>query len=143
SALSFDASLPSPRPLPSFPPRRSSDLEANGITLHAGVRVESIDVPSRQVHGANGLVEPYDVLVIATGSRPLVPPIDGLSTDTGGFKGAPSAAAALGMKKGVFVFRTLVDCDRILAYAQHASCAAVIGGGLLGLEAAEGLLNGR
>ncbi len=57
--------------------------EANAVTLHAGVRVDSIDVPSRQVRGANGLVEPYDALVIATGSRPLVPRIDGLSPDTG------------------------------------------------------------
>jgi NAD(P)H-dependent nitrite reductase large subunit len=105
--------------------------ESNGITLHAGVRVESIDVPSKTVHGANGVVEPYDALVIATGSRPLVPRIDGISTDTGSFK------------TGVFVFRTLVDCDRILAHARHARRAAVIGGGLLGLEAAKGLLNGN
>ena len=105
--------------------------DANGITLHAGVRVESIDVPSKTVRGANGLVESYDTLVMATGSRPLVPPIDGLSTETGTFK------------TGVFVFRTLVDCDRILAYARDAGQAAVIGGGLLGLEAAKGLLNGQ
>jgi nitrite reductase (NADH) large subunit len=101
--------------------------EANAVTLHAGVRVESVDVPSKTVRGANGLVEAYDALVIATGSRPLVPPIDGLSTD----------------KEGVFLFRTLVDCDRILAYARDARHAAVIGGGLLGLEAAKGLLNGK
>ncbi|HEY3042442.1 MAG TPA: FAD-dependent oxidoreductase [Vicinamibacterales bacterium] len=112
--------------------------EANAVTLHAGVRVESIDVPSRQVHGANGLVEPYDALVIATGSRPLVPRIDGLSANVGS-----GLSRTVGFKNGIFVFRTLEDCDRILAHAQHASRAAVIGGGLLGLEAAKGLLNGH
>ena len=118
--------------------------DANGITLHAGVRVESIDVASRLVRGANGLVEPYDALVIATGSRPLVPPIDGLSTDTGLSPHVGSGFSRTGgFKEGVFVFRTLADCDRILAHARAASRAAVIGGGLLGLEAAKGLLNGH
>jgi len=109
--------------------------QANGVTLHAGVRVEAIDVAARQVRGAGGVtgaravIEAYDELVIATGSRPLIPPIDGLSPDTGGFKA------------GAFVFRTLADCDRILAHARQATRAAVIGGGVLGLEAAKGLLN--
>jgi len=100
--------------------------EANGVKLHAGIRAESIDLAAKQVIGINGIVEPYDKLLIATGSRPLVPPLDGLTTDTGGFK------------PGVFLFRTLDDCDRILAYARGARRAAVIGGGLLGLEAARG-----
>lgn len=104
--------------------------EANGVKLHAGIRAESIDLAAKQVIGINGIVvEPYDKLLIATGSRPLVPPLDGLTTDTGGFK------------PGVFLFRTLDDCDRILDYAHGARRAAVIGGGLLGLEAARGLLN--
>src|SRR5438067_12028724 len=102
---------------------------ANGVTLHAGVRVETIDVSAKQVVGANGIVEPYDTLVIATGSSPLVPRIAGMFAETGGFR------------PGVFVFRTLEDCDRILANARSARRAAVIGGGLLGLEAARGLLN--
>jgi NAD(P)H-dependent nitrite reductase large subunit len=113
--------------------------EANAVTLHAGVRVDSIDVPARQVHGANGLTEAYDALVIATGSRPLVPRIDGLSPTSV----VSGLSRTVGFKKGVFVFRTLVDCDRILAHARRASRAAVIGGGLLGLEAAKGLLNGH
>jgi NAD(P)H-nitrite reductase large subunit len=102
---------------------------ANGVTLHAGVRVDTIDVSSKRVFGTNGVVEPYDRLVIATGSTPVIPPLIGARIGTGD------------LKPGVFVFRTLDDCDRMLAYAQRARRAAVIGGGLLGLEAARGLLN--
>ena len=100
-----------------------------GITLHAGARVEAIDLDRKQVSSASGLVEPYDALVIATGSRGVVPPIDGLRTETGTFK------------EGVFVFRTLDDCSGIMKRAETARRAVVIGGGLLGLEAAKGLLN--
>ncbi|MBI3493930.1 MAG: FAD-dependent oxidoreductase [Acidobacteria bacterium] len=102
---------------------------ANGVTLHAGVRVDAIDVSAKQVIGTTGIVEPYDTLVIATGSSPLVPLIAGVRAGAGGFT------------RGVFVFRTLEDCDRIAAYATAARRAAVIGGGLLGLEAARGLLS--
>jgi nitrite reductase (NADH) large subunit len=108
---------------------------SHGVTLHAGVRVESIDLARRRVVGASGAVqgveeeEEYETLVIATGSRPLVPPMRGIEAEEGGFK------------EGVFVFRTLDDCDRILAFAKNARRAVVIGGGLLGLEAARGLLN--
>jgi nitrite reductase (NADH) large subunit len=101
---------------------------ANGVRLHAGVKAERIDLVARKVHGAGGVLEPYDKLVIATGSRPLVPPLAGLKCNTG----AP--------KPGVFVFRTIDDCDAIAAYAARSRKAAVIGGGLLGLEAARGLL---
>jgi len=102
---------------------------ANGVTLHAGGRVDAIDVSSKRVAATNGVVERYDALVIATGSAPLVPRVAGLSSESGAFK------------PGAFVFRTLDDCRRILEYARHARRAAVIGGGLLGLEAARGLLN--
>ena len=46
----------------------------NGVHLHAGTRVERLDLSGRVVHGG-GVTEPYDVLVLATGSRPVVPPI--------------------------------------------------------------------
>jgi NAD(P)H-dependent nitrite reductase large subunit len=95
---------------------------ANGVTLHAGLRVESIDLRAKQAVGADGTVERYDTLVLATGSKPLIPP-------------------GLAFKRGVFVFRTLDDCDRILAFVNRVRRAAVIGGGLLGLEAARGLVN--
>ena len=72
-------------------------------------------------------VEPYDELVIATGSLPFVPPVEGLHDATGR------------LTAGVFVFRTLDDCEAHHRCARRArSRAAVIGGGLLGLEAARG-----
>ena len=103
---------------------------ANGVTLHSGVRVIGIDRKGQTAYGAGGLLLPYDKLVIATGSSPFVPTMDGLITDEGGYK------------RGAFVFRTLRDCREIMDYAGGgAQRAAVIGGGLLGLEAARGLLN--
>ncbi len=80
------------------------------------------------MYGSNGVSESYDKLVIATGSSPFVPPMDGLKNGDS-------------LKDGVFVFRTLDDCDAITKYAEGGKRAAVIGGGLLGLEAARGLLN--
>jgi nitrite reductase (NADH) large subunit len=98
--------------------------EKHGVHVHPGVKVEKVDRERRIVIGGSGKVEePYDILIFATGSRPFVPPIEG--TD----------------QQGVFVFRTLDDCERISAYARQCQRAAVIGGGLLGLEAARGLLS--
>ena len=101
----------------------------NGVKLHAGVRVEKIERRARQVIGENGLSEPYDQLIIATGSVPFIPPIEGLYGADGRYK------------PGVFVFRSLDDCNRITEYAMDKRAGAVIGGGLLGLEAARGLQN--
>ena len=101
----------------------------NGVTLHAGVRVDAIDVTAKRALGAGGIVEPYDTLVLATGSRVVVPPIANVFDAAGHFK------------EGVFVFRTLDDCDRMLTCAAISRRVVVIGAGLLGLEAAKGLLN--
>ncbi len=103
--------------------------EENNVTLHAGVRVAAIDRELKLVTGTDGTIEAYDYLVIATGSSPFVPPMEGLRDEQGNFK------------QGVFVFRTLDDCEAITNYAQGKKRATVIGGGLLGLEAARGLLN--
>jgi nitrite reductase (NADH) large subunit len=103
--------------------------EEHHVRLHAGVRALRILRHARIVLGPDGLEEPYDVLVIATGSLPFVPPIEGVTL--------PDGSA----KPGVFFFRNLDDCRRISAYAVGKKSGAVIGGGLLGLEAARGLQN--
>ncbi len=96
--------------------------EDNGITLHAGQRVTRIDREAKVVYAGDDIAEPYDRLVIATGSKPFVPPMHGTTL------------------QGVFVFRTLDDCRNIADYALDCRKAVVIGGGLLGLEAAKGLM---
>jgi nitrite reductase (NADH) large subunit len=99
----------------------------NDIELRAGVRVTHVDREAHVVLGDDGTQIAYDKLIYATGSRPFVPPIEGLKD-------------AFGPREGVFVFRTLDDCNAITSYATGCRRAAVIGGGLLGLEAARGLL---
>jgi nitrite reductase (NADH) large subunit len=103
--------------------------EANNITLLAGLRASGLLRRVKLVYGEDGHAEPYDKLIIATGSRPFLPPMEGIFMPDGSFK------------PGVFVFRTLDDCRDIAAYAEGKRSAAVIGGGLLGLEAARGLQN--
>ena len=100
-----------------------------GIDLRTGRRVDVIARPHKAVHCDDGNWYPYDRLIIATGSRPSIPPIAGLKKSNGD------------LRQGVFVFRTIDDCQRIAEYAAHCRRAAVIGGGLLGLEAARGLLS--
>jgi nitrite reductase (NADH) large subunit len=95
----------------------------------AGVRVTGVDRIAKEVYCADGQTVAYDTLLIATGSRPFIPPLDGLATSDGGWK------------PGVFTFRTLDDCDNIASYATESHRVAVIGSGLLGLEAARGLLD--
>jgi nitrite reductase (NADH) large subunit len=99
----------------------------SGIVLRAGVRATKIDRRNKLVRCDSGPDIPYDKLVLATGSRPVVPKIAGAERAGGG------------LKDGVFVFRTLDDCRAILERAGRARRAVVIGGGLLGLEAARGL----
>ena len=91
----------------------------NGVRLFVGDRATAIDREAKVVRSARGREIRYDVVVLATGSAPFVPPVPGVD------------------KQGVFVYRTIEDLDRIIAYGQSAKKAAVIGGGLLGLEAAK------
>ena len=100
----------------------------NDIVLHAGHKVVAIDRAARVVTSDKGQRESYDVLLIATGSRAFIPPIPGL------YDGER-------LRPGVFGFRTIDDCHDIMATAKTSAKAVVIGGGLLGLEAARGLLN--
>jgi len=94
-----------------------------GVTLRLGVGARHIDTVGRVVELADGETVPYDDLVLATGSRPFVPPVRGADAD------------------GVHVFRTTADAAAILAAAARPEVrrAVVIGGGLLGLEAARAL----
>ncbi len=102
--------------------------EDKGVNLYQGVRAGWIDRIAKQVYASGGIVEHYDKLVIATGSTPYIPPMAGMYDEEGG------------LKPGIFTFRTLDDCQQIMKYAVKGSRAVVIGGGLLGLEAASGLL---
>jgi nitrite reductase (NADH) large subunit len=89
------------------------------IALHLRERVTAIDRTHRLVRTHTGRQLRYDRLVLATGSAPFVPPIPGASLP------------------GVFVYRTIDDLEAIAAWGRRARRAAVIGGGLLGLEAAK------
>ncbi|SIQ37811.1 assimilatory nitrite reductase (NAD(P)H) large subunit precursor [Rhizobium sp. RU35A] len=95
--------------------------ETHGVTLHRGDRIVSIDRTNRSVTSQNGVTAAYDRLVIATGSNPFIIPVPG--------KDLP----------GVVAYRDLDDVGAMLAAAEMGGDAIVIGGGLLGLEAAAGL----
>ena len=97
--------------------------DENGIHLHLGDPVQQIDRSEKIIRSFKGIVLTYDILVMATGSAAMVPPIHGIE------------------KKGVFVYRSIEDLDLIRDYAQHAKRAAVLGGGLLGLEAAKAMMD--
>lgn len=94
-----------------------------GIETKLGIAVTAIDPAAKTVTDASGGVTPYDALVLAVGGVPFVPPIPGRE------------------KKGVFLFRTLEETEQIIAAARSSRRAVVVGGGLLGLEAARGLIN--
>lgn len=95
---------------------------AHNITLHKGKKVEEINRARRQVIATDGTIATYDRLIIATGSNPFILPIAGAN------------------KQGVLGFRDIHDVHRMLEASSHYKKAVVIGGGLLGLEAANGLL---
>ena len=91
----------------------------SGISLILGQSAESINVQEKTVELSSGKELSYDKIVFATGSTPFIPPIPG------------------SQEKGVFVYRTYKDVEEIAQNAEGCRVAAVIGGGLLGLEAAE------
>jgi nitrite reductase (NADH) large subunit len=98
-------------------------FEDEEIVLHLGDPIREIDRERQIVHSLKGVSQPYDILVLATGSSAFVPDISGIE------------------KEGVFVYRTIEDLEKIKAYAPRATSGAVMGGGLLGLEAAKALLD--
>jgi nitrite reductase (NADH) large subunit len=93
----------------------------NGITLHAGKRVAAIDRVRRVVVAEDGTQAPYDRLLLATGSNPVILPIPGSALE------------------GVLTYRDIADTEAMIEAAKVSKHAVVIGGGLLGLEAANGL----
>ncbi|HEX6638413.1 MAG TPA: nitrite reductase large subunit NirB [Steroidobacteraceae bacterium] len=96
-------------------------FDKNGIELHSGDPVSSIDRANRRVTTKSGAEYEYDVLILATGSSPFVPPIPGRE------------------RPGVFVYRTIEDLEAISEAGRNSTRGVVIGGGLLGLEAAKAL----
>ncbi|MGJ9383198.1 nitrite reductase large subunit NirB [Salipaludibacillus sp. CF4.18] len=97
--------------------------EENNITLYTGETVEKINSDKKTVLTDKGQEVPYDDLIIATGSNPFMLPLPGAD------------------KKGVIAFRDIEDCEAMIDASENYERAVVIGGGLLGLEAARGLLN--
>ncbi|RIV38657.1 FAD-dependent oxidoreductase [Micromonospora radicis] len=102
-----------------------AEATGRGVDLRTGVTASAIDRTGREVRTDDGDRIRYDHLVLATGARAVVPPLPGLDP--------------LRLPDRVAAFRTLDDCRRILALAGDARRALVLGGGLLGLEAARGL----
>jgi nitrite reductase (NADH) large subunit len=94
----------------------------NNITLHAGKKVVKVDRTRRVVIADDGTEEEYDRLLLATGSNPFILPIPGKDL------------------KGVLAYRDIADTNAMIEAAQKYKKAVVIGGGLLGLEAANGLM---
>ncbi|MEW2518090.1 nitrite reductase large subunit NirB [Actinacidiphila alni] len=98
-------------------------MARHGVELHVGDPAVAVDRDARTVTACSGLTVGYDTLVLATGSYPFVPPVDGKDAE------------------GCFVYRTIEDLLAIEAYAKRPETVtgAVVGGGLLGLEAAGAL----
>ncbi|MBV6645820.1 MAG: NAD(P)/FAD-dependent oxidoreductase, partial [Cyclobacteriaceae bacterium] len=93
------------------------------IDLRTGMLVTDIDRSTKQIKTHTGLTESYDYLILATGSFPFVPKIPGTE------------------KKGVFVYRQIEDLDQIMTFGRQVKKGTVLGGGLLGLEAAKALMD--
>ncbi|WP_186579988.1 nitrite reductase large subunit NirB [Aquibacillus kalidii] len=97
--------------------------EENDITLYTGETVTEIDKDNQQLKTDKNRIVSYDKLILATGSNPIMLPLPGAE------------------KQGVITFRTIQDCEAMIEASKTYKKAVVIGGGLLGLEAARGLLN--
>src|SRR6185295_4462208 len=96
--------------------------EENRITLHAGKKVIEVDRVKRVVRAEDGTEEEYDRLLLCTGSNPFIPPLPGKELE------------------GVIAYRDIADTNAMIEAAKTHRHAVVVGGGLLGLEAANGLM---
>lgn len=99
----------------------------HGVRLFAGTKVTKIEPSRKSLETADSEQHRYDVAVLATGSQPLVPPLEGMTVEGGE------------LRTGIFVYRTVNDSLRIREHARAGGSAVVLGGGLLGLEAAKAL----
>lgn len=99
-------------------------LPAGPAVLRTGAEVTAVDTGARTLRLACGESAAYDVLVLATGAEPVVPPVRGLRAPSGAFKG------------GVHTLRTLDDCRRLAKEAAGGGRAVVVGGGVLGVSTA-------
>src|SRR6218665_1014029 len=95
--------------------------EQNNITLHKGDKILSIDKENKTIKSESGKTESYDKLLIATGSTAFIPKTKGSDLEN------------------VLAFRTKADVDAIISTIRKEKTAVVVGGGLLGLEAAYGI----
>ncbi|MEQ1635071.1 MAG: nitrite reductase large subunit NirB [Methylococcales bacterium] len=98
-------------------------FENNGITLHLNDKAATIDRAAKTVTSAKGVQVQYDKLVLATGSYPFVPPVPGHE------------------RPSCLVYRTIEDLETMVATAKNGKVGVVVGGGLLGLEAAKALVD--
>lgn len=99
--------------------------EKHGVRLVSPCRVERLDVAERRVIVQDAEALRYDIAILATGSQPIVPDFEGMRDEQGE------------LKPGLFVYRTMNDCLSMREYARPGDNAVVLGGGLLGLEAAK------
>lgn len=99
--------------------------DRHGMRLVASTRVQKLDIRRKNVETEDGQCRGYDVAVLATGSQPLVPPLEGMLDEAGE------------LRPGAFVYRTIGDCLRMREHCRSGDSAVVVGGGLLGLEAAK------
>ncbi|OQN96468.1 Nitrite reductase [NAD(P)H] [Cryoendolithus antarcticus] len=103
-----------------------ASMPEGSLSYHLNTLVTTVDSEKKTVETSQGQKIPYDILVLATGSDALLP------------KHTPGHDA-----KGVFVYRTIEDLEKLIAYSatKHGSTGAVVGGGLLGLEAAKAMMD--
>jgi nitrite reductase (NADH) large subunit len=99
--------------------------DRHNVRLIDRTRVTRLDTLRKQVETEDGQARAYDVAVLATGSQPVVPALEGMNDENGE------------LKPGIFVYRTIGDCLRMRERVRSGDSAIVVGGGLLGLEAAK------
>jgi nitrite reductase (NADH) large subunit len=99
--------------------------DRHNVRLIDRTRVTKLDTLRKLVETEDGQARAYDIAILATGSQPVVPALEGMTDEQGE------------LKPGIFVYRTIADCIRMRQRVRSGDSAVVVGGGLLGLEAAK------